>query len=67
LRLSKISTLDDANRFLHEEFLSEYNRKFTVKPAKEGSAYRELLPDINLDAIFCLKEERTVQKDNTIS
>lgn len=67
LRLKNISTLDDANRFLHEEFLSEYNRKFTVKPAKEGSAYRELPPDINLDAIFCLKEERTVQRDNTIS
>jgi hypothetical protein len=67
MRLKKISTKEDANRFLHKEFLPEYNRRFTVTPAKKGSAYRKLPSGINLDSIFCIKQERTVQGDNTIS
>lgn len=67
MRLKKISTKEDANRFLHKEFLPDYNRRFTVTPAKKGSAYRKLPSGINLDSIFCIKQERTVQGDNTIS
>ncbi|MEW6163283.1 MAG: ISNCY family transposase [Nitrospirota bacterium] len=67
MRLKKISTREDANRFLHEEFLPDHNMRFTVSPAKEGSAYRKLPSGINLDSIFCIKQERTVQRDNTIS
>lgn len=67
MRLKKISAKEDANRFLHKEFLSNHNKRFTVTPAKKGSAYRKLFSGINLDSIFCIKEERTVQGDNTIS
>ncbi|MDP2755606.1 MAG: ISNCY family transposase [Nitrospirota bacterium] len=67
MRLKKISTKEDANRFLHGEFLPDHKRRFTVSPAKKGSAYRKLPSGINLDSIFCIKEERTVQGDNTIS
>jgi transposase len=67
MRLRSISTKDRANGFLHEEFLSDFNRRFTVKAAKRGSAYRKLPREINLDTILCIKMERTVQKDNTIS
>ena len=67
LRLRGICTKQQANRFLHKEFLPDYNRRFTVKPAKEGSAYRKLPASVNLDSIFCIKEERTVQGDNTVT
>lgn len=67
MRLKKISTKEDANRFLHEEFLPDYNKRFTVISVKKGSAYRRLPSGINLDSIFSIKEERTVQGDNTIS
>lgn len=67
MRLKKISAKEDANRFLHKEFLPDHNKRFTVTPAKKGSAYRKLPSGINLDSIFCIKEERTVQGDNTIS
>lgn len=67
MRLKKISPREDANRFLHKEFLPDYNRRFTVTPAKKSSAYRKLPSGINLDSIFCIKKERTVQGDNTIS
>jgi transposase len=67
MRLRTIATLEQANRFLHEEFLPDYNRRFTIKAAKHGSAYRKLPRRINLNTIFCIKKERTVQKDNTLS
>lgn len=67
MRLRNISTREEANRFLNQEFLADFNRRFTVKAAKRGSAYRKLPRAINLDAIFCIKKERTVQRDNTIS
>jgi hypothetical protein len=67
MRLKKISNREDANRFLHKEFLPDHNKRFTVTPAKKGSAYRKLPSGINLDSIFCIKEERTVQGDNTVS
>jgi transposase len=67
LRLNKISTQQAANHYLLEEFLPKHNRKF-AHPAKEpGSAYRIVPKGLNLSSIFCLKEERTVAPDNTIS
>lgn len=67
LRLKKICTMQEANRFLHDVFLPDHNRRFSVKPEKRGSSYRKLPARVNLDEIFCLKEERTVRADNTIS
>jgi len=67
LRLHKISTLHGANHYLIEEFLPKHNRKF-AHPAKEsGSAYRPVPQGLDLNNIFCVKEERTVAPDNTIS
>jgi transposase len=67
LRLHNISTIDGANHYLFEEFLPKHDRKF-AHPAKEpGSAYRPVLKGLNLNNIFCIKEERTVAPDNTIS
>ena len=66
-RLYNISTLEEANRYLKEEFIPKHNRMFS-RPAKElGSAYRLLPKGLGLKDIFCFKEERTVAGDNTIS
>ena len=67
LRLHNISTLEEANRYLVEEFIPKHNRMFS-HPAKEsGSAYGLLPEGLKLKEIFCLKEERAVAGDNTIS
>ena len=67
LRLHNISTLEAANHYLLEEYIPRHNRKF-AHPAKEsGSAYRPVSKGIDLNNIFCIKEERTVAPDNTIS
>lgn len=67
LRLHKISTLQAANRYLTKVFIPKYNSKFTRLPKVKGSVYRALPKDLDISNIFCIKEERTVASDNTIS
>ena len=67
LRLHNISTLEAANHYLMEEFIPRYNRKFSRPAREQATAYRELPRDLDLKNIFCIKEERTVCGDNTIS
>src|ERR1019366_9170098 len=44
----------------------EFNRRFQVAPAQRGSAF-VTCPRKNLDLIFSLQFERTVNRDNTVS
>jgi transposase len=67
LRLHNISTLEDANRYLWEKFIPKHNQMFSRTAKEPGSAYRSLPKGLSLKDVFCLKEERTVAGDNTIS
>ena len=66
LRLHSITTLEAANRFLREHYIAEFNRRFQVPAAQRGSAF---LPcrRRDLDLVFSLQYERTVNRDNTVS
>jgi hypothetical protein len=66
LRLRGIGTVEAANAFLREHYIAELNRHFQVKAAQAGSAF---VPDRgqDLERIFSLQFERTVNRDNTIS
>ena len=66
LRLEGISSLEEANEYLHSVFLPKYNKKFTRKPRIEELAYRKVPQGMDLDRIFSIKEKRRVQGDNTI-
>lgn len=66
LRLRGIGSLEVANRFLREHYMAEFNRRFQVPAAQRGSAFvRRSSRD--LDLIFALQFERTVNRDNTVS
>ena len=66
LRLGGITTLEAANRFLREHYLAEFNRRFQVPARERGSAFvRRSSKD--LDLIFSLQFERTVNRDNTVA
>ncbi len=67
LRLEGISSLKEANKYLHSIFLVKHNRKFTRKPKLEESAYRPIPEGMDLNRIFCLKERRQVHGYHTIS
>ncbi len=64
MRLAGIKNYQQANRFLLEKFLPWYNKKFTHQAE---SSYMPLPKDTNLDLVFCIKKERTVNNDNTVS
>ena len=65
LRLAGAKTIPEANQVLWD-FLPRYNRRFTVAPAKVGSAYRSPGKCFNPDEIFCFKYYRTVGADNVV-
>jgi transposase len=66
LRLAGIGTMEEANRFLREHYIAEFNRMF-AKPAREtGTAFRKC-DRKDLDQVFSIQTERTVAKDNTIA
>jgi len=67
LRLHNISTLEEANRYLGEKFIPKHNLMFARTAKEPGSAYRSLPKGLSLKDVFCLKEERVVAGDNTIS
>jgi len=66
LRLRQIQTLEAANRFLREEYIAEFNRRFQVAPRQQGNAFVPCRMR-DLDRIFSLQFERTVNRDNTVS
>src|SRR5215470_13072570 len=66
LRLRQIRTLAAANQFLREHYVREFNRRFQVASAQRGNAF---VPCRNrdLERIFSLQFERSVNRDNTVS
>ena len=66
LRLASITTLEEANRFLREHYIAEFNRKFSVPAAEKGTAFRRCGRS-DLDWIFSIQTERVVSQDNTVA
>jgi transposase len=65
LRLRGIQTIEEANRFLRETYIAEFNSKFTVKAAESGAAFVPIKHH-DLNRVFTIQHERIVAKDNTI-
>ena len=65
LALHGITEMEEANRYIQERYLPEYNAEFTVKPLAEGSAFIPWKGE-SLDDILCEKHERTVNNDNCV-
>jgi hypothetical protein len=65
LALAGISTVEAANRWLREVYISAHNERFAIAAEQAGSAFV-------IDAmgawreILCIQEERTVGNDNTV-
>jgi helix-turn-helix protein len=65
LRLAGVATLEAANRYLKEQFVPDYNARFAVPAAEEGSAF---IPYAGrpLEDILCTQESRQVGRDNCV-
>ena len=66
LRLHGIASLEDANSFLREHYVAEFNQRFTVPATERGTALVPLRRK-DLELVFSLQHERVVARDNTVS
>jgi hypothetical protein len=66
LRLAGLGTVGEANRFLRERYIGEFNGKFSGPAAEKGTAFRRTGRS-DLDWIFSVQTERVVEKDNTVA
>src|SRR5699024_2031268 len=66
LAAAGITEIEAANRFLKTQFLPDFNRRFSVAAADPGEAFVPLLGTA-LDDILCLKDSRTVNRDNCVN
>jgi len=66
LRLAGCTTLEQANGFLRERYIGEFNGRFQVPAAERGSAFVPASTH-DLNRVFSLQFERIVNRDNTVS
>jgi hypothetical protein len=66
MRVSGAHTLEEANRYLEQEFLPWWNQHLTVAPANPTDAHRPLGEEHDLPASLCHVETRQVANDYTI-
>lgn len=66
MRLTGIKTIEEGNRFL-EKYLPLYNKRFSVRPREKDDVHRPLPKGIDLNAILCIKTERTLRNDFTVA
>ena len=66
LRGAGLGKLEEANLFLRERYIAEFNRHFSVPVQEKGTAFRAYSRK-DLDFIFSVQTERVVSKDNTVA
>ena len=67
LRRAGAASLEEANRYLDDEFLPEWNRRFVVKAASEVDAHRPVGDVLYMDGILSHVETRRAMNDYTIA
>ena len=67
LRLAKISTRQEANAFLENEYWPEWNESFARPIADFPNQHRALTGHLDLAAILCHVEDRVIANDYTFS
>ncbi|MFA6316600.1 MAG: ISNCY family transposase [Elusimicrobiota bacterium] len=66
LRLAGVSSMEEGNRFLDQDYLGGHNVRFAVEAANATDAHRKLLAAHRLDQILSLRSERTMNNDYTL-
>ena len=65
LRVAAARTLEQANRYLQQEFVPWWNQHLTVLPANAADAHRPLGAEHDLAAVLCQVHTRQVANDYT--
>ncbi len=67
LRLAKVKTLQDANKFLEEEYWPDWNERFARPLDGVVDLHRPLTPQIDLASALSHVEQRVISNDYTFS
>ena len=63
LRLYGMGTLQQANAYLRQHYLPDYNRRFARQPASAEDYHRSRPGKAELDAIFRMEQQRVISND----
>ena len=66
LRVAGLNDLEEANRFLEERFLPEFNGRFTVAAQEKSDVHRRVRRGVRLEHVLSFQEARVVQNDWTV-
>jgi hypothetical protein len=66
LRVAGVKTIEQANKYLEEEYMVWWDRELTVEPASPDDAHRPLDKSHNLAASLSYVETRQVRNDYTL-
>jgi len=66
LRRAGAATLEEADRAL-QKYMPRFNARFAQEPADPEWAYLQWPTELDPEAVFCFKHQRTVRNDNTLS
>jgi len=67
LRLAKVKSMQDANKFLEEEYWPEWNERFARPLKGVTDMHRALTPQIDLGSALSHVEQRVISNDYTFS
>lgn len=69
MRLVGINTVNEANSFLQNVFISDFNKRFSVTPRSKVNLHRNVTKKEkdSFPSVFTRHEERTIRNDYTIS
>lgn len=65
LRLQKIKSIEEANRFLNG-YWHQHNKRFSVAAREDIDMHRPVPAGMDLDSILCIKTPRAVRNDFTV-
>lgn len=66
LRIKNLTTPEEANRFLKRSYIGEFNKRFAVESAEPNETAFVPCNRSDLDRVFSIQSERTVNRDNTV-
>ena len=61
-----IKEISEANTFLKELFIKDYNRRFPVKPETAQQAWRRVAKDVDIERTISFRYQAVVGNDNTV-
>ena len=67
LRHEKITSSEAAERYLNQNFIPRFTKRFAVAPRDPKSAFRPIPTGMDLKRVLCKISSRRVNSDNTVS